>query len=326
MWRSNLKNSADSSRQLTKQHLGRIFTGGLLALALSVAVAQTPNTVSVTVPSAPASGVQDNSQLIAPNIVRAGEMFEVRWLGGDRPLDNIGLLDTEGQQLLAQDYSFEDGPVTFTAPSEPGEYELRYRTALVGGTTESRSLTVVAVTSEAALVVTDTVLTGTTVEVVWQGPATLASRILLVSVSGDEEEIVAEQPLIGNPIRFTAPELAGRYEVRFRNEDEEVLASRAVVVLEPTAILTAPSRVVANEPFEVLWQGPARRFDYLSITPIGEPGNIDRLYRYVSAGNPLTLTAPSEPGIYEIQYRSDLPLSYFGNIYGRVLVRVTPGR
>ncbi len=326
MWRSTLNNSADSSRQRFQKQLGSAFIGGCLAWALSVASAQVPNVVDITVPSAPSIVVQDNSQLIGPNIVRAGEMFQVRWLGGDRPLDNIGIFDAEGRQLLAQDYTFEDGPVTFTAPSEPGEYELRYRSALVNGTEVSRPLTVVSVTSEAALVATDTVLTGTTIEVIWQGPAALASRLVLVSVGGDEEEVVAEQPLIGNPVRFTAPDLAGRYEVRFRNEADEILASRAVVVLEPTATLTAPTRVVAGEAFEVLWQGPARRLDYLSIVPIGEPGEFARIYRYVSAGNPLILTAPSDPGLYEIQYRSDLPLGYFGNIYGRIPIRVTPER
>ena len=69
--------------------------------------------------------------------------------------------------------------------------------------------------------------------------------------------------------------------------------------------LEAPAEVAAGSKFEIRWEGPDGQRDYLTIAPAGaEPGTY-RDYRYTREGSPLTLTAPSEPGAYEVRYQSD---------------------
>ena len=65
------------------------------------------------------------------------------------------------------------------------------------------------------------------------------------------------------------------------------------------ASLDAPAQVEAGVAFEVKWTGPNNPLDYVGI------GSSDRpyiVYAYTKAGNPTKLTAPDEPGTYELRY------------------------
>ena len=54
--------------------------------------------------------------------------------------------------------------------------------------------------------------------------------------------------------------------------------------------------------FEVVWQGPANKEDYISLArPDQGPGSYV-YYTYTREGSPLKLQAPSEPGSYEVRY------------------------
>jgi Ca-activated chloride channel family protein len=54
--------------------------------------------------------------------------------------------------------------------------------------------------------------------------------------------------------------------------------------------------------FEVAWQGPNNKSDYISIArPDQGPGQYVN-YTYTSKGSPLKVRAPSDPGTYEVRY------------------------
>ena len=58
---------------------------------------------------------------------------------------------------------------------------------------------------------------------------------------------------------------------------------------------------VASE-FEVSWQGPDNKSDYIAIArPDQKPGSQVN-YTYTKRGNPLKVRAPSDPGTYEVRY------------------------
>jgi Ca-activated chloride channel family protein len=54
--------------------------------------------------------------------------------------------------------------------------------------------------------------------------------------------------------------------------------------------------------FEVAWQGPNNRGDYISIALPGDGGSSHKAYTYTEKGSPLKLRAPAEPGQYEVRY------------------------
>src|SRR4029453_8151259 len=77
------------------------------------------------------------------------------------------------------------------------------------------------------------------------------------------------------------------------------LARRALRIDAVQATVAAPGQVAAGAKFSVKWTGPNNDRDYIAI------GNASRPYlgyEYTKAGSPLDLTAPDEPGQYEVRY------------------------
>src|SRR4051794_14542303 len=101
--------------------------------------------------------------------------------------------------------------------------------------------------------------------------------------------------------KLVAPPKAGDYEIRLCAADSPypTLARRALRIDAVEATVDAPGQVAAGAKFSVKWTGPNNARDYVAI------GNAARPYigyEYTSAGNPVALTAPDEPGQYEVRY------------------------
>jgi hypothetical protein len=101
--------------------------------------------------------------------------------------------------------------------------------------------------------------------------------------------------------KLVAPPKAGEYEIRLLAADSPypTLARRALRIDAVQATVEAPAQVAAGAKFPVKWTGPNNDRDYIAI------GNASRPYlgyEYTKAGSPLTLTAPDEPGQYEVRY------------------------
>lgn len=60
------------------------------------------------------------------------------------------------------------------------------------------------------------------------------------------------------------------------------------------------------------WTGPNGPSDYITIVAAGSPVGTYNSYAYTSTGSIVTLTAPAEPGDYEIWYASDRVKGTFG--------------
>ena len=71
------------------------------------------------------------------------------------------------------------------------------------------------------------------------------------------------------------------------------------------ATLTGPTKIAVGEKFEVTWQGPNRARDYVTIVRKDAPEGSYLSYGYTKDGNPLSLTAPHEPGDYELRYTNE---------------------
>jgi len=77
----------------------------------------------------------------------------------------------------------------------------------------------------------------------------------------------------------------------------------APVIEEPgEASLKAPSEVPAGSVFNVHWEGPDSRNDFVTIVTQNAPEGSYLNYAYTSKGNPVSITAPDEVGAYEVRY------------------------
>jgi Ca-activated chloride channel family protein len=64
--------------------------------------------------------------------------------------------------------------------------------------------------------------------------------------------------------------------------------------------IEAPDDVAAGATFDVSWTGEPGSGDYLVVVPKGASTAADAPYVNMSVGAPVTLTAPADPGAYEI--------------------------
>lgn len=153
---------------------------------------------------------------------------------------------------------------------------------------------------KATLTAPETVPRGSTLAVQWTGPNAHLDTIVIRSLSDGESSgsVYVEN---GNPAQLPIPGEVGSYELLYRHRDVETIASRPIQVVEAAVSIAAPVRVPAGTEFEIRWTGPDADLDTIVIARVGDSGY--ESYAYLRGNNPVFLTAPEEPGAYELRYR-----------------------
>ncbi len=120
--------------------------------------------------------------------------------------------------------------------------------------------------------------------------------IVLLLVRCVRKTPVAPAPSAGTPASTpTAPDETaspGMVESTVK-EPDEVLGA---------ATVKAPERVDAGAGFNVDWTGPDNRGDYVTIVRGDAAADVHGDYAETKVGKALKLTAPMEPGVYEVRY------------------------
>jgi len=151
----------------------------------------------------------------------------------------------------------------------------------------------------------DEVAEGHPFEVIWTGPDALGA---LVSVNRPDDSprdpiyfVAASE---GPTATLGGPSTAGDYEVRYILDSPRlVLARRPLTVTDSAYALEAPAEVAASSAFEVTWSGPLTDGDFITLVEAGSQEVFERgATARLSEGEPATLTAPAEPGEYEVRY------------------------
>jgi Ca-activated chloride channel family protein len=107
----------------------------------------------------------------------------------------------------------------------------------------------------------------------------------------------------GTAASLQTPSAPGGYELRYLSgRSGQVLARVPVELYRVPARIHAPEEVVAGRPLEIRWEGPDDRTDFVTVVPAGAPEGTYRAFAPTSSGSPVVLSAPSEPGSYEIRY------------------------
>ena len=273
--------------------------------------------------SAPFTSVQATATLDVPAEVAGGTAFDVAWTGPDNERDYLTVVPADAADGTYKEYSYtsEGTPLSFTAPVEPGDYEVRYQSDYGDEVLARASFAVTA--SAITLIVPAEVKAGEAFDVAWKGPD--GERDYLTVVPADAAEGTYQEYSYtseGPTVNFTAPITPGQYEVRYQSDRERGVFARQTFTVTETAItLAAPAEVGAGETFAVTWSGPNGAQDYVTIVSAGAAEGAYLSYAYTSGGTSLTLTAPDEPGGYEIRYSTDRG-SDRGKIFSSVPITV----
>ena len=241
----------------------------------------------------------------APDEVAAGASFEVAWQGPDNERDYVTIVAEGADEgtWLSYAYTRQGTPLSLTAPIEPGRYEVRYATGQGNRTLGSAPITVTTVGASVQPPAGE-VAAMSAFEVAWSGPDNARDYITIVPEGAREGAYTSyAYTSRGSPATLTAPLEPGRYEVRYvTGQGNNTLASAMMRVAAVDAQVEPPAETAAGARFEVAWSGPDNARDYITIVPEGAREGAYTSYAYTSRGSPATLTAPTEPGRYEVRY------------------------
>jgi hypothetical protein len=261
----------------------------LLALAGGLALA------SPSVIAAPA--------IKAPPTAKVGSLLTLEASGSGNGHDFVTVVKKGAAEGSYDQYVYvAAGKLQLQLPATPGDYELR----VLGASSPYPTLARQALKIEGAAATVKaeaTLKAGAEFEVTWTGPNNPRDYITIGNAAS--KYLDYEYTRSGSPLKITAPEKAGEYEVRYiLGQGDTVIATQKVTVGAVSASVTAPAQIAAGAKLTVSWQGPGNPRDYLTVVKAGAAEQTWGRYEYVSKGNPITLVAPDAPGDYEVRYLS----------------------
>ena len=242
--------------------------------------------------------------------IEAGARFRVKWEGPDTKQDFIALTDIDGapySYTYGYEYTRNGNPATLTAPTAPGEYLVRYVMSgqAAGVTHRDLAEAIIVVGSvDASLDAPAEVAAGAEFEVAFTKPEGSRGYIAIGDVDADGIDYqYGYQNAREKPVLLTAPDTAGDYAIRYIQQGNEdvILATVPLKVTPVSASLVVPETVVARSEFQVRWDGPDNPRDFVGL----KKDDIWKSYSATRRGNPVTLKAPDEPGVYPVAYMMD---------------------
>ena len=240
----------------------------------------------------------------APAQANVASEFEVQWQGPAYSGDYISIArpDQSAASYVYYTYTSQGSPLKLEAPSDPGTYEVRYILGKGNNLLAKTNIQIKAVGASVKAPAEANV--ATEFEVTWQGPGNEGDYISIVKPDQDAGSYVYyTYTREGSPLKLQAPSDPGTYEVRYiLGQGNKLLAKTNIQIKPVTASVQAPASVDMAAKFEVIWQGPGNKGDYISIVKPGQDAGEYIYYTYTREGSPLKLQAPSDPGTYEVRY------------------------
>jgi Ca-activated chloride channel family protein len=267
-----------------------------------------PPSIEVTQAPAATQGATGPANIDAPAEVQAGVQFDVAWTGPNAQGDYITIVLAGATKWTNEAYFDTPGsasPRQLTAPSQDGAYALWYVSGADGAILARRAIRVTPFQGD--LLGPDSVMAGSVFEVSWHGPNGPGDYVTIVKSGATQwtnESYFYTNA--GSPGKLTADIEPGSYELWYVIGSDSAIKSRRPITLTPYVVtLSAPGTVAKGAQFQVAWTGPNGPQDYITIVPAGSAPGTYLSYAYTQNGSPVTLTAPTDSGNYEIWYASD---------------------
>ncbi|MEA2676979.1 MAG: Ca-activated chloride channel [Chloroflexota bacterium] len=241
--------------------------------------------------------------MVAPDSIPADTVFNVDWIGPNNTGDYITIMLASKRKWNGEPYFYTYGgtPRQLQSSTMPGAYEIRYINGANKKVLARRPITVTAFVG--SLDGPPNVGAGTEFDVAWTGPASPGDYVTIEPVGATEWTNESFFYLYATHIgTLTAPLAAGSYELWYVAGDETVMLREPITVDLLQASVSGPASAVHGATFSVSWTGPNATGDYITIVDAGAAEGSFLSYAYTNYGNPVTLTAPSAPGQYELRY------------------------
>jgi len=158
--------------------------------------------------------------------------------------------------------------------------------------------------AEIAIQAPEQVTTGSSFKVTWSASIHPEDYVTIVPVGAEEGKYTNYQRVRDvTENRLIAPAQPGLYEVRYvTRKDGHTLGATPVEVVEAEIGITAPQQVTTGASFKVTWSTSIHPEDYVTIVPTGTEEGKYTNYQRVRDVTENRLTAPAEPGLYEVRY------------------------
>ncbi|MFW8567288.1 vWA domain-containing protein [Orrella sp. 11846] len=309
----DLKDDAHENLACIAKNTGGIFVPAQNAQELKAALAQVqsvldlqPMTLAAAAPEPEPEpqAIEATVELNAPAQVTAGSGFNVSWSSSVHPQDYVTIVPVGANEGTYTNYQRvrEGTENQLTAPSDPGLYEVRY--VLQEGSRTLASAPVEVVAADVGITAPPQVTAGSSFKVSWSSSVHPQDYVTIVPVGANEGTYTNYQRVReGTENQLTAPSDPGLYEVRYvLQEGSRTLASAPVEVVAADVGITAPPQVTAGSSFKVSWSSSVHPQDYVTIVPVGANEGTYTNYQRVREGTENQLTAPSDPGLYEVRY------------------------
>jgi Ca-activated chloride channel family protein len=232
----------------------------------------------------------------------AGGKITVAWTGPDRSGDYVTVVKSgaEAYEYLSYQDTARGNPASLTLPIEPGDYEVRYllnRPRRVLASAPNKVLDVAA-----AITAPATGVAGSNVEIAWTAPNNAGDWVTVVTLDADTRAYNDYIDANRDDRVLELPVEPGAYEFRYVQGGTKVLARAPITVTAAAAEIAAPERVTAGASFDISWQGPNNRSDWLTIVAVGAAATAYGSYHDADRGSPAKLVAPAAAGAYELRY------------------------
>lgn len=237
----------------------------------------------------------------APPTAKVGSLLTLEATGAGDRRDFVTVVKKGAPEGSYDAYTYiVPGKIQLQLPGTPGDYELRVLGAASPYPTLARQALKIE-GSAATVQAPATLKAGAQFEVAWTGPNN--PRDYITIGNAERKYLDYKYTSGGSPLKITAPEAPGEYEVRYiLGQGDTVIATQKVTVGTVSASLTVPAQIAAGARIAMNWTGPGNPRDYLTIVKVGAAEGTYGRYEYVTKGNPITMIAPDAPGEYEARY------------------------
>ena len=242
----------------------------------------------------------------APAQVVVGSAIPVTWEGeGLKRRDYVTIVPAGAEAGTYTNYDrVDDGTEgSLRAPAEPGLYEVRLQMEGSGRVLATTPVEVV----DAAVTVSapEQVVVGSTIPVTWEAEGLHPRDYVTIVPTGADAGTYTNYDRLEGATEgsLRAPAEPGLYEVRLQMEGSgRVLATRPIEVVEGDVSIGGPDRVRAGTEMALTWSGAIYPRDYITIVPADSADDHSAAYIRVDNASEGRMTAPAEPGLYEIRY------------------------